>query len=446
VNKASNVAFALLVVVIAAALVPAVAPGWLGPQLLTLAVALLLALLPSAPPGDIKRTLAIFKPLAVAALLPAAWMLLQIVPVPLGSIDHPAWRSAAAALAESGPSGTVSSAIRFGHVSIDLGYTLRGLFFYLSLISLALATAVLTRNRDRAGTVLAALCAVISLGAGGLLLFGDLPGLGEAYSPDDSSAPLAALAAFGTILNAALMARARERAESRGRQGRTWRSEIRPLLPGGIGAGICLITLLRTAALDVLIATAFGLTVVGVVVLVRALRLGRWSIATICVAALVAWGGVIALRFAANGDVSPLFRFTAPEAADAAAATLRMLADADWKGSGVGSYAALAAIYRDATGAPGPAAVNTIAAVVLEWGRAGLVIIMALWLQLIIVLFRGALSRNRDACYAAAAAACLLTAFAEAYCDASFTGVTIQTLTAVIVGLGLSQTKGLHAA
>src|SRR5207237_1038411 len=129
------------------------------------------------------------------------------------------------------------------------------------------------------------------------------------------------------------------------------------------------------------------------------------SVATVCVAVLVAWGGVIALRFAANPTVSPLFRFTRLESADAAAATLRMLSDADWKGSGVGSYQALAAIYRDAAGSPGPAPLNGMASMLLEWGRAGLLLVMILVIQLIVVLLRGALSRLRDSSYAAGAAA-----------------------------------------
>jgi hypothetical protein len=214
---------------------------------------------------------------------------------------------------------------------------------------------------------------------------------------------------------------------------------------GAVCAGICLMALIRAATSDILIATAFGLMAMGVVVMVRRLNLGRWSIATVCVAVVVAWGGVVALRFAANPATSPLLRFTQIESADAAAGTLRMIADADWKGSGIGSYAALAAIYRDAAGTPGPAAITTVVSMVLEWGRAGLVIAMVLSLQLVIVLFRGALSRNRDSFYAAGAAACLVTAFCEAYCDPSFTDVTVEMLAAIIVGLGLAQTKGLHA-
>jgi len=100
-----------------------------------------------------------------------------------------------------------------------------------------------------------------------------------------------------------------------------------------------------------------------------------------------------------------------------------MISDANWGGGGVGTYQALAAIYRDVTGVPGEAAINTITSMVLEWGRGGLLIAIVLLLQLLVSLFRGALSRGRDSFYAAAAAACLVTAFCEAFCDSSFTDI-----------------------
>jgi hypothetical protein len=56
----------------------------------------------------------------------------------------------------------------------------------------------------------------------------------------------------------------------------------------------------------------------------------------------------------------------------------------------------LAAIYRDASGFPGQTPINTISSMALEWGRGGLLIAMFLLLQLLVVLFRGALSRGRD--------------------------------------------------
>ena len=430
------ISFALLVVLVALAPVFALSAGRISPQLINIVVAMLLLLLPSAPEADVRSSLAIFKPLAVAALLPAAWMLLQILPLPPGSIEHPVWRSAATALSEP----------LSGHISIDLGFTLRSLFGYLSLVSLALITSILTRNRERAETILATLCTITTFIALELLLFRDLAVLKPANSTDDLTSSLVALAAFGVVLNSAFVVRAAERYETRSeRPGQPLRSFVGLMLLGTTGAVICLVALISYATYDVLIATAFGLVVVGLVILIRRLNLARWTTATLCAAVLVACGGVIALRFAANSSLSPLFRFAKIESADAVTAALRMMADANWTGGGVGTYQALAAIYRDADGAPGPAAINTIASIMLEWGRAGMLMVILLVIQLLVMLFRGALARGRDSFYAAAAAACLVIAFCEAYCDASFTTVTVQMMAAIIVGLGLAQTTGRKA-
>jgi len=437
-NKTRNLAinFGLLIVLIAAAPALAITRGWLGPQLLTLAVAVMLLLLPSSPETDVRRSLAIFAPLAATALLPAAWMLLQIVPVPLGSIEHPIWRSAAAALAKP----------LSGHVSVDLGFTLRGLFGYLTLISLAFLTSVLTRNRERAETILFALCTITTFAAIELILLRGFTAVKPGNSPSDFTDSTVALAAFGTILNVAFVIRTIERYETRAqREPQPQRRYGAMMLLGAMGAVICLTALIYSTTYDVLIATAFGLVVVGLVVLIRRLSLARWTVVIVCAAGFVACGGVIALRFAANPSVSPLFRFSKIESAEADAATLRMISDANWAGSGVGSYRALAAIYRDAAGTPGDAAINTITSMVLEWGSVGLLIATVLLLALLVVLFRGALSRGRDSFYAAGAAACLVTAFCEAYCDISFTHATIQMFTAITVGLGLSQTIGQRA-
>jgi hypothetical protein len=436
VNTVRSANFGILVVLIAASPVLAITPGWFGPQLLTLIVTAILLMSPTAPETDIRRSLAIFRPLAPAALFPVAWMLLQLVPVPLGSIEHPVWRSTAAALAESSS----------GHVSVDLGYTLRGLIGYIALISLIFLTSVLTRNRDRAETILFALCTITAFIAVELILFHAFAGSKSGGTSNDCTATLVALTAFGVILNTTLVVRTAERRETRGQhQPQLWRTYAGTVFLGMTGIVICLIALLLSTTYDILIATAFGLTVFGLVILIRRLGLNRWTAVTACAAVLVACSGVIALRFAANSTTSPLFRFTNVEAADVGAATQRMLSDANWAGAGVGSYQALAAIYRDASGAPGPGAINTITSMVLEWGHLGLLIVIVLLCQLFVVLFRGALSRGRDSFYAASAASCLVTVFCEAYCDASFGDVTVQMLAAIIIGVGLSQTIGSRA-
>jgi hypothetical protein len=271
--------------------------------------------------------------------------------------------------------------------------------------------------------------------------------LKPANSTGDLTSSLVALAAFGIILNLTFVVRAVERHETRAqRQGQSLRTFVGMILLGTIATAVCLYALITSATYDVLIALVFGLMMIGLVILIRRLNLGRWTAVTLCVAVLVACGGVVALRFEANPSVSPLFRFAKVESVEAITATLRMMSDANWMGGGVGTYQALAAIYRDADGAPGQAAINTITSIVLEWGRAGFLLVVLSAIQLLVVLFRGAIARGRDSFYAAGAAACLVTAFCEAYCDASFTAVTVQMLAAIIVGLGLAQTTGSKAS
>jgi hypothetical protein len=437
VSKPRNIAivFGLLIVLIGATPVLALGAGWLGPQLITLIAAIMLSLLPDVPEADVRRSVAISKPLAAAALLPAAWMLLQIVPVPLGSIEHPIWRSAAAALP-----GAV-----LGHVSIDLGLTLRALFEYLSLISLAFLTSVVARDRDRAETLLFALCTVTTFIAVELLVrpLMTTTEFGSSHDPPDN---LVALTSFGAILDVTFIVRAVERHETRSlRQPHLRRNYLGLLLAGLAGALVCLSALIHAATSSVLTAMAFGLIVLFIVVLIRRLSLRRWTAATVCAAVFVACCGVIALQFSSNASVSPLFRFTRGELTDAGAAPLRMLSDTGWAGAGVGNYHALAAIYRDGTGVPPPSPINTIASMILEWGHVGLLLVAVLLLQLLVVLLRGALSRGRDWFYAASAAACLVTIACESYCDASFTDIAVQMLAAIIVGMGLAQTVGNQA-
>lgn len=426
-----SVCFGLLIVLIAVSPVLAITGSWIGPQLVTLTVAAMLIFIPAAPKADVQRSFAIYKPLAITAVLPTIWMLLQLVPVPLGSIDHPVWRSAAAALNEP----------LAGHVSVDLGYTLRSLLGYLSLISLTFITTVLTRDRDRAETLLFGLCAVTTFIAIQLILF-----RGSVVLKLDDTAigfgnALIALTTFGTILNVAFIIRAVERNETRS-QNSSIRKSTGLILTGCVGAVVCFAALMLAASVNVILSLAFGMAVICLVVALRRLNPGRWTTATVCAAVLVASAGVVTLRFATNPTAIPLFRFATDQSPDAGGATLRMLSDANWLGGGVGTYQALAALYRDVGGGPGQTVLNTVTSSVLEWGWGGLLIIIVLISQLFILLFRGALLRGRDSFFSASAAACVVIIFCEAFCDASFTGLTVQMLAAIIIGLGLSQTTG----
>jgi hypothetical protein len=436
VNKSSELTtgYGLLVGLTAAAPVLTVSSGWLAPQLLTLAVALILFFLAREPGSDLGQVLTIFKPFVITALLPLAWIVFQLIPVPLNSIDHPIWRSVAAALSEPVA----------GHISVDLGYTLRGFFGYLAVASLVFSATVLTRSRERAQTLLIALCTIMTFAAIELLLLQGSVVLAAKDSPRDMADALVALVSFGVILNVAGAVRVAERYETRfSRPEQPLRSYIGMGTAAAGGAILCLATLLYATTVDTVISVLFGLAILCAVIAVRRLHLSRWTTVTVFAAVLVVCGGVVTLRFAANSAVHPMFRFVNRVVTDdESTAILRMLADIDWTGTGVGTYRAMTAIYRDGGGYPAPAPPNTVSSVILEWGYAGAMSVIFVILQLALVLLRGSLSRGRDEFYAAGAAACLVTMVCEAFCNASLTHAAVQLLIAIIAGLGLSQTAG----
>ena len=433
--KSSNTPLlsALLFLLIAETPVLAISSSRVGMPIASLIIATTLLFLPKAPLGDVQRSVAILRPLTAVTLFPAIWMALQLVPVPLGTIEHPIWLSAAAALSE----------FHTGHISIDLGSTLRALVQYLGVVALIFATCVLARDRERAEQILFALCAIADLIALELLLFwyaGNLElGAPNPGFPDN----LSASTSLGAILNFAIITRAIERYETKaGHQAPPWQALMFPLVLGAAGALLCVSATLVSTTANVLIASVFGGVTFLLFVLLRQYRLGRWTAVTVGFTVLIMCCGVIVLRSAANPSVLPLIRFAHASSAEAGGAMQRLLSDANWAGAGVGTYQALAATYRDTAGLPQPAAINTISSAILGWGYLGVCLLAAILTQLLVTLSRGAFNRGRDSFFAAAATACLVTIICEAFCDASLTDATFQILAAIVLGLGLAQTVG----
>ena len=404
--------------------------GGVGPQFLTLLVAVMMVGLPEAPREEVRRTILVFQGIAVAAAFPLVWMFLQILPFSVVGIESPIWRSAATALQDP----------LAGHITIDLGMSVRSLFGYLTLLCLSFATAVLSQNRDRAKTVLFALCAITTFMAVELALF---PNVASVRPSNDYSNPLVASVAFGTILNVIFVIRTIERHWTRSQQ-EDLRKFVAKLLGGAAGVGICIGSLIYAAAIDILFAAGFGLAVVGVLVSIHRLGLQRWTAVVVGVGILIACLSVIAMRFVADPAISPIIRFTGADLATASA-TARMMSDTTWFGSGVGSFQALSTVYRDIDGLPRSSALNTVVWGLLSWGILGFLLVLVCLVLLFAVLFRGALMRRRDSFYAVGAAACVVTGLSEAYCDSTFTDPSVQMLSAIILGLGLAQTVSHQA-
>jgi hypothetical protein len=89
-------------------------------------------------PGETSFTLSIIRPVAALAAVPALWVLVQVIP--LKALAHPIWTSAETAVGHS-----VAGGIR-----IDPGASVIALGQYLSAIAVALISAAVAVDRQRA--------------------------------------------------------------------------------------------------------------------------------------------------------------------------------------------------------------------------------------------------------------------------------------------------------
>ena len=415
---------------LAAMPVMAIADGALGQELIALAAAIMLLLAAAAAPqSEITNTFRLLKRISVAILLPAAWMLLQIAPIPFASLVNPIWPTASAALNE--PS-------LLGHLSLDPASTLRCLMLYLTIVALVVATIIITQDRQNAETTLFVLCTVTAVMSVELLLsrHGSLVGNVEA------AATCVAASIAGTLLNAAAITLLIERHLSRRDREA---SPFGPLLPGfGLcvaAATLCAAANLSVAPGDAVVATGFGLMFILIIALVRRFAVQSWSLGVLLAIVGSLALGIAVVRFQRNTSAT-ILAFSSSGPPESLAIAVRAIPDFKWFGSGVGTYSAVAEIYRDYGTAPVPDPPSTMAAIALEWGQPALAIVAGIAVQLFVFVFRGALRRGRDYFFSAVAAATLVGVFYEALSDASLTHFPVQVIIAVIMGLGISQSIG----
>jgi hypothetical protein len=397
----------------------------------TLAAALLLLSAIGASQDDLKITVRLLRQARLAVLFPVTWMVLQIAP--LNQFANSIWPTASAALNEP----------LVGHISIEPGATIRSLFEYLATISLMVATTVFTRGREQAEITLFVLCAVTTFMSVEVLL-GHLGPLAAIVPTEGQSAAatFVAISAFGAVVNAAAAVRILERCLSRGDDALTIVS-ILVFCLGLAGSATCFSAIVIAGKTEILIAAGFGM---GVILLVGTSRIVELRpVATFvlfAVLALAAVTGTVAVSFEDKPAMMPILRSASSADADSLSATQRALSDTKWAGSGVGTFDMLVPVFRDFSSKPAVDPASTIAKAAIEWGWAALIVLVLLTVQLSVVMFAGALRRGRDWFFPAAASACVLVAFCEALCDTSLIHPSSQIMLAIILGLGLSQTKG----
>lgn len=374
------------------------------------------------PDGE-RKLLAAVLPLsfAIAAAAPAAFMIVQMLPLPF--LANPVWTSVSPGFSQD----------LAGRISVDIGATATVLARYFSLVGAGVLSAAVATDRFRAGIVLSAAVAaivVISLAS----LWSGLTAL--PFSINRSEA--LDCACLGVTLSAASAIRALERYETR--RVRPKQSNVKSVF----GAPACFAAFLicgsaiaeaRSTSLN--FAAAAGFLTFGAAAAVRRLNLGWFAVAAFGIVAVTITAALAAV--AAKGP-DPRLAFSQSESA--AELSQRMLGDSPILGAGAGTFSALVPIYRPSGGGPQESEAATPAAQLsIEMGRGAFWLAIIAAFYAVYVLLRGAASRGRDYFYAAGAAACILTAIILAFMNTGIAGQAFSLLTTILWGLGIAQSK-----
>ena len=373
-------------------------------------------------PGETELLVSTVRPVAAMAAVPALWMLIQALP--LGAFAHPIWKSV----------GTALGRPVTGAISIDPSATVIAFGQYISMGAVALVSAAVAVDRQRAEWILFALAGAVAAIA--LLLLGQglfYSGGGLTSLPQ---APAVGCAAMGAIIACSACVRTIERYETR--QAHPQRSVptlVRTLVASSAALVICVAALLVNGTREAVTAAGCGIAAFACMMIIR--RFGAWYAILIVASAL----SVVVLVIATHpGDraKSPLLAFAAPPTATSE----RVLGDAPLAGTGAGTFAALARIYREMDDPPSdPVASTTAATYAIELGQPILWLIALATAGSIIILLRASLQRQRDSFYPAMGGSCLITQLLLAFVDAGLLATAAGLLTAAALGLAFAQSK-----
>jgi hypothetical protein len=370
---------------------------------------------------------------AILAVIPAAWILVQMVPLP-SPLANPIWNSAAAALGRP----------IIGAISIDVGATALSFSKYTAAIGISLLAALTAADRRQAKWLLYALTAATTLISlmflcSELFHFGYLNVLALPAKRADALDAVA----FGLILSIATANRIYERQEMR-LTGASRLNFSRGFAVCSMAFFLCLAALLLGGSRMVAFAALYGVGAMLAIALIRRLTLGRWGLMALTAVAIVGFIGIAATGSGIQG--SDLTLVLASQNGGATVIAQRIVSDAPLLGTGAGTYAALVPIYRTADEGEQPSAVPTAAAAIsVELGRP------MLWYTFgglaigALLLLQGALRRGRDSFYPATGSACLIASLLLVLGNCGLVGAASALLAAATVGLAIGQSKSRQA-
>jgi hypothetical protein len=376
-------------------------------------------------PGETEFLVSIIRPLAAIAAIPALWVLVQLLPLRL--LAHPIWKSAETALGHPVA----------GTITVDPGMSIIALGQYLSVIAVAFLSAAVAVDRQRAEWILFALTATV-VAIALITQMHDLPTFARAQAIDCVS--------MGTIIASTACIRAIERYETR----RSSPQRSVPVLLWTFVAcsaalAICGAVVILGATREILLATAYGIFALACILIIRRFALGKIGPAAIVAPALGAAIVGLAYQAAGRGTSVPL-AFTGASDLSLIALSERVLYDAPLVGTGAGTFAALAPIYRQIDDPrPGSTAATAAAAFAIELGKPVFWLITVATAGSIVILLRASLQRGRDSFYPAMGGSCLITLLFLSFNNAGLFGTASSLIVAAVIGLAIAQIKSRTA-
>lgn len=375
-------------------------------------------------PGETRFFISVIRRSAVVATIPAIWIVVQLLP--LRAIADPIWPTASAALEHP----------LAGSISIDLGASIMAFGFYLSAAAVALLSAAVAVDRQRAVAVLFALLGATALIALFLLIQEIAGDGGLAFlSARAVRAQAVDCAAVGAVVAVAAGIRVSERKEKH-----SLRSSSAAFLISIAAFVICVAAVVLGANRAVPIATLYGIGAVITVTAVRRLRLGVWALSAAAALAI----GAAALLIAGQPGLSAkgvALAFAVPSSSGLVSASQRALSDTPWTGTGAGTFAAIMPIYREINEPPMSTPPTAAVALLIELGWPMFVLITAAIFGAIFVLLRASLERGRDFFYPAAGAGCLISFLLLSFMNAGSLGTAAAVIVATALGLALAQSR-----
>jgi hypothetical protein len=248
-------------------------------------------------------------------------------------------------------------------------------------------------------------------------------------------------AGIGTIIACAACIRTIERYETRHSSPQRSLLALRlTFLAVSAALVICVAVLLVERRLEVLFAAGYGLLAVACMMIIRRFRLGLWLAVGIAVSAL----GVATMLAAAQLEkhTSLTLVFAAGPSVSLPALSERVLEDAPLIGTGAGTFAAVAPIYRELDDPPpGPVAATAAATFAIELGMPTFCLTIVAAMIFIILLLRASLQRGRDSFYPAMGGGCLIALLILAFTNAGLLGGATGLIAATTLGLAFAQSQ-----